>query len=700
MRWTTLLICVCMLAAFSGCQSDDAAPVSVFEFESPLAPVTVSEGGPLEITLMLEGGVAVEADLYADGDGDLATTSDQVPLASGIVPSADLQRINWDTAGVPPGRYHVVARVADGAATFDVIADGAVTVNANPVVQILVPGVGTRFPAGRKVEIRYTDNDPDDVARTTIYADQDGDLDSTDDQTVIEADRPDGNGATQSVSWDTSGALLEDYYIICRTVSLSNDPSMASTRIALIADVGVGVALGANSFDTARQVISYDDGSCVLSGILANSVTFGEGEANETTLTSVAGTFDVFLARYNADGTLAWARLIPGTGNNDDASCMERFSDGSFVVSGAVDGTSTFGAGEATETAIAEVGEYSLFVAKYNADGSLAWVRAAEDAGVQSGRGIATFADGSCVVTGHHTNAATFGPGESNETTLDDPDGSAVFVARFNDDGSLAWAKSVDGGLGDDVGEAATALSDGSCVVAGRFAGSASFGTTSLVSAGATDAFWARYRADGTVVWARRAGSAGDDVCRGVSAITGSILLSGYFEQVATFGPGESEETELQSDGGSDLFVARCNVSVGTLEWVRQAGGAGNIVAARQDSIDADSIAVTGHYTGDFNLGSGEAGETTLPSQGDRGVWTARFESDGTLVWASYAEGGGRHQAGLGVATNNDGSCWIAGRFSGASITFGESVSLENPTSNGPDDTAIFLVRLNVDGQP
>ena len=54
------------------------------------------------------------------------------------------------------------------------------------------------------------------------------------------------------------------------------------------------------------------------------------------------------------------------------------------------------------------------------------------------------------------------------------------------------------GGSSNDVGRRITSLSDGSSIVTGPFEDAASFGDTTLTSAGSADAFIAKLNADGS----------------------------------------------------------------------------------------------------------------------------------------------------------------------------------------------------------
>jgi hypothetical protein len=170
----------------------------------------------------------------------------------------------------------------------------------------------------------------------------------------------------------------------------------------------------------------------VVTGFINGTAVFGAGEVNETTLVS-AGSNEMFVARYNADGTLAWAKRAGGASSAIGYAIASR-ADGSSVVTGDFYGTATFGAGEANETTLVSGGTYynDTFVAGYNADGTLAWAtRAGGSNNVESGRGIASYEDGSSVVTGYFWGTSVFGAGEVNETTLVSAGNTDIFVAKY-----------------------------------------------------------------------------------------------------------------------------------------------------------------------------------------------------------------------------------------------------------------------------
>jgi len=76
-----------------------------------------------------------------------------------------------------------------------------------------------------------------------------------------------------------------------------------------------GSALG----DHCYGVATFADGSSVITGEFSGTCTFGLGEPGVTTLIA-AGSFDMFVARYNADGSLAWARRAGGMARDNGSA--------------------------------------------------------------------------------------------------------------------------------------------------------------------------------------------------------------------------------------------------------------------------------------------------------------------------------------------------------------------------------------------
>ena len=428
------------------------------------------------------------------------------------------------------------------------------------------------------------------------------------------------------------------------------------------------IRTGGSLTDIAKGVTPLSDGISVVTGYFHGTATFGAGEANETTFTSV-GEEDVFVAKYNSDGTLAWAKRAGGT-LLDRAKGIASYSDGSTVITGAFSGSATFGAGEANETVLASPGDWDGFIARYNADGTLAWAKRAGGSSRATGKGITSFSGGTAVMVGRFQGAATFGPGEANETTLTSAGDFDICVAKYNADGTLAWAKRA-GGTSLDDNQGAASFADGSTVVIGYFGETATFGPgeaneTTLTSAGDYDVCVAKYNSDGTLAWAKRAGGTDRNLGKRVTSRSdGTSIVTGRMVGTATFGPGEANETTLTSAGDYEAFIAKYNAD-GTLEWAKRAGGAlrdrGKDVAVSPGG----AIMATGYFNGTATFGPGEANETTLTSAGGWDIYLAKyvcgdicarinFQPTGSVVPEGYQKDDG---TGYGPKT---GSSWSYG---------------------------------------
>ena len=261
---------------------------------------------------------------------------------------------------------------------------------------------------------------------------------------------------------------------------------------------------------------------------------------------------------------LVWAKRAGGT-SSDSGAGIALDGAGNSYVTGAFIGSATFGPGETNETTLTSAGDDDIFVAKYDASGDLVWAKRAGGTGFDAGIGIAVDGSGNSYVTGFFQGSATFGPGETNETTMTSAGFIDIFVAKYDASGDLVWAKQAAGSRGatTDFGQGIAVDGAGNSYITGRFQGSAAFGAgetneTTLTSAGISDIFVAKYDASGDLVWAKRAGGTSRDSGEGIAVDgSGHSYVTGYFEDSATFGPGETNETTLTGAGDRDIFVAK-----------------------------------------------------------------------------------------------------------------------------------------------
>ena len=194
----------------------------------------------------------------------------------------------------------------------------------------------------------------------------------------------------------------------------------------------------------AYDVAATDDGGAFLVGEFTAAAVAGSGEANETSLASIAGNLDSFVARYAADGSLAWARN-DATSFPDGARAGVADGDGAWAV-GVFRGSGVLG-----DVDVASGGFDDGYALQYDADGVVQTVRTAGGSGAQGSllpRGVAT--SGGTIVVGQFSASATWGS-ESTPVSWTHLGAGDGFVALYDDVGNLEYAAPV-GGAGQRLG--------------------------------------------------------------------------------------------------------------------------------------------------------------------------------------------------------------------------------------------------------
>ena len=442
-------------------------------------------------------------------------------------------------------------------------------------------------------------------------------------------------------------------------------------------DFGVGVAVD-------------DAGNTYVTGTFEGSADFdGDGTAD---VTGAGGSTDLFVAKYDAAGTLAWVLSAGGTGF-DQSTGISVDGDGNVYVTGTFEGSADFNGNGAPDVTTAGGGD--IFVAKYTAAGALAWVLGAGGSSSDEGGSIAVDDAGNAYVTGSFNLSADFDEdGTADVTTAG---GGDIFVAKYDAAGALAWVKSAGGSMFD--GGRGIAVDDaGNTYVTGNFRGSADFdgdGTDDVTSAGSGDIFVAKYDVTGALMRVQRAGGANSITSNGIAVDgSGDSYITGNFRGTADFDEdGSGDITSVDTQGGGDMFVAKYDAA-GALAWARNAGSTSSDVG---HGIAVDGAGDT-YVTGDFNLsadfdGDGSADVTTAGS-GD--IFVAKYDAGGSLIDVDRA-GGTNSDGGAGIAADDAGNTYVTGFFND-SADFDEDGTDDVTGPGGFGD--IFVARYDASALP
>ncbi|NOY58069.1 MAG: hypothetical protein GXO75_03915, partial [Calditrichaeota bacterium] len=104
--------------------------------------------------------------------------------------------------------------------------------------------------------------------------------------------------------------------------------------------------------------------------------------------------------------------------------------------------------------------------------------------------------------------------------------------------------------------------------------------------------------------WAKNAGGTSDDWGFSIAFDDdGNSLVTGYFEETATFNAGEPNETTLTSAGDKDIFVAKYAPD-GSLLWAKRAGGTSRERGYGIATDNTGNCVVTGRFQGTATFGA------------------------------------------------------------------------------------------------
>jgi hypothetical protein len=386
---------------------------------------------------------------------------------------------------------------------------------------------------------------------------------------------------------------------------------------------------GGGGVDYVRAIAVNGNSVYVTGGYGQPAIDFGS-----TSLPNAGGT-DVFVAKLTDAGASAswtWAQRAGGTGSDGSGTLAVRGAE--VYLSGAfASPVASFGSLSLTNTSSAAPPNATTdaFVAKLiDAGASASWAWAQAAGGIGNDGATAVALNGTSVyLTGFFYRSAAFGSLSLATGLLD----SNLFVAKLTEaaaNASFTWAETTSGTGGNISGP--LVVSGSSLYIAGSIVGTASFGSTTLTSAGSRDIFVARLTdagGSGSWSWAQRAGGADYDHAAALVINGSNLYVGGYF--IGTTGIGG---TTLASAGMTDIFLAKLvdTGASGSFGWAQRAGGIGNDELV-QLAVDGTRLYAEGRISPPASFGG-----FTIPNTGTfRSTFLASLSDTGASAAASAA---------------------------------------------------------------
>lgn len=421
---------------------------------------------------------------------------------------------------------------------------------------------------------------------------------------------------------------------------------------------------GSSANDVGNSVAVDGLGNVYVIGNYGASISFGA-----TTL-SVAGANDVFIAKYNSNGDMAWVQRITGDGT-DEGKGIAVDANGDIYVVGQVSTNAGFFNTTANVISNSPVrrqtnGPTDVFVAKYNRDGQMLWNKLYGGGSPDQGVGIAVHTSGIYITGFFSAPSATFG-----STTIQASGGEGkydAFLAKLNGNGDAIWAVSC-GGFENDYASSVAVDTEGNAYMTGNFSSPATFrsasGASTVYSSNATpDIFLAKYSSSGNLVAFHNSNS-GTPAFGSSVAVSGSAVYVTGTIQGANYG-----NTQVNYRGGGDIFLAKYNLTNLSVEWVKTAGGAGADAGNGVVVDKSGNVYITGLISNTSTFDN-----TSVSSSGNTDVFLAQYDSNSTFKFVKTAGGGGA-DGGTSLAVNTAGNLLLLSGFYSSSFVFGTAPAL------------------------
>ncbi len=409
--------------------------------------------------------------------------------------------------------------------------------------------------------------------------------------------------------------------------------------------------------------------------------SFSLGLGSKFLYNSDSGSSDIFIAKYDPNGTLLWAKSSGGIGY-DAATSITLDNQNKLYVTGYYQSKKLiFGKDTLTNTD-ASGQSNDIFVVKLDGNGNTLWTFGTGSLSNEVANGISTDLTGNVYITGNFSgNTITFGGISLKNSGAED-----IFIAKLDANANVKWAKNPKGNLSD-FANGINVSELGKVLITGYYlSDELDFDGKAITGYRFDDAYVACYDSLGTILWANAAGGGDEEL--------GSSVTSDRFGNVYVCGTYTSDSIQFDhiklgnvAPGSNDMFLVKYNIT-GKVLWAKNAVSP---AYERANAVFTDkygNVHLTGFFTGDSVWF-----DTKLLSNkiaGTASLFIVKYDSTGVIDWAHSEGGQSGVDAGTCAAIDTLGNLFLAGYFSSKTFSLGSTVLKNNA---GPNSSDFFIGR-------
>lgn len=379
-------------------------------------------------------------------------------------------------------------------------------------------------------------------------------------------------------------------------------------------------SFGGPNLEYASDLEFDTNGNIYITGQFRGTVDFDPNIGLENLTASSNG--DGFILKLSSLGNFIWVKQIIGV-NTSNLGKVSFNSQNEIFCVGTFSGTQDVDLSSGTYN-LTSNGGVDFFIAKYDQNGSLIWVKQIGNGGNDGVGGFSLDQDDNILISGSFVGVLDFDPGP-NVSTLTSSGLTDGFILKLNSSGSFLWVDYFSGS-GYDYFGTIDCDAQGNIYALAQFQGDVSLDLGNPVfsfnSNGSTDLIVAKIAANGDPLWAKQIGGVNIE---NVGSLTcdsyGNSYCSATFGSTVGFDNGNQT---LTSNGALDLFIQKLNTN-GDLLWLAQIGGTSNEFCTSINYNDDGSLYISGYFDGvatDFNP---EIGVNNLTTNGQQDLYALKF---------------------------------------------------------------------------
>jgi Beta-propeller repeat len=435
--------------------------------------------------------------------------------------------------------------------------------------------------------------------------------------------------AIQAIASPQEGDMVGDITFKCLRV-YSGSKWVPISQNTEGPDITLFANVGSIDYEFGNDIATDPSGNVYVAGSFQNTCNFS-GISK-----TAAGNSDLYVCKYSPTGTVLWIYTASGCAQDDYANALSIDATGNVYVAGSFGGPITFGS-----TAKTSAGTQDVFLLKLNASGAQQWVQTGGGANYDTGNDVATDAAGNIFIIGYIVGPVTFGVTSANtiagledfflikynaagtlqyikngfsgsedygtKVAVDNAGNVIVFgnyyqsgqygffVGKYDNTATnnLLWAQSSSPGTGYTSAKGLAINNSNEIFLAGSFENTLTFGSTVLYTYGLSDIYLIKFDLNGTLQFAKSYGGPGNDNAGDltVNPLNTRIYMTGDVSANAVF-----NDYTVPIAGGSDSFIAKFDSYSLDLYYVKTTGGKSEEISSAIKIDASGNIYVGGYY--------------------------------------------------------------------------------------------------------